>query len=104
MLFIDLGQWIYLGPFLAGLGLSALFPLMITLAGMAYPQMAGTVIGSIKVAIPVGGILIPLIMSLLARVTTFQISLLVFPLALFLAFSVILAEYRRLPAFEQETI
>lgn len=104
LLFIDLGQWIYLGTFLAGLGLSALLPLMIALAGIAYPQMAGTVIGSIKVAIPVGGILIPLFMSLLASATTFQISLLVFPLALFLAFCVILLEYRRLPAFEREVI
>lgn len=82
----NLGQWSYITIFMAGLAMSALLPLMITLAGQAYPEMAGTVTGSIKVAIPIGGILIPAMMSLVAKVATLQGALLVYPLALLLAF------------------
>ena len=101
---VDLGQWSYMSIFLAGLGISALLPLMITLAGMVYPQMAGTVIGSIKVAIPVGGIMIPLLMSLVAGLASFQVSLLIFPLALLLAFSVLLFQFRRSPSLESPPV
>jgi FHS family glucose/mannose:H+ symporter-like MFS transporter len=101
---VDLGQWSYMSIFLAGLGISALLPLIITLAGMVYPQMAGTVIGSIKVAIPVGGIMIPLLMSLVAGLASFQVSLLIFPLALLLAFSVFLFQFRRSPSLESPPV
>ncbi len=101
---VDLGQWSYMSIFLAGLGISALLPLIITLAGMVYPQMAGTVIGSIKVAIPVGGIMIPLLMSLVAGLASFQVSLLIFPLALLLAFSVLLFQFRRSPSLESPPV
>lgn len=97
---VDLGQWSYMSIFLSGLGISALLPLMITLAGTVYPQMAGTVIGSIKVAIPVGGIMIPLLMSLVAGLVSFQVSLLIFPLALLLAFSVLVFQFKRSPSLE----
>jgi fucose permease len=97
---VDLGQWSYMSIFLAGLGLSGLLPLMITLAGTVYPQMAGTVIGSIKVAIPIGGILIPLLMSLVTGLASFKVSLLIFPLALLLAFSILFFQFRRSPILE----
>jgi fucose permease len=97
---VDLGQWSYMSIFLAGLGLSGLLPLMITLAGIVYPQMAGTVIGSIKVAIPIGGILIPLLMSLVTGLASFKVSLLIFPLALLLAFSILFFQFRRSPILE----
>lgn len=102
--FLKLGQWTYLGIFLAGLSISALLPLMITLAGQIYPQMAGTVIGSIKVAIPIGGILVPLLMSLVANQTTLQVALLVFPLALLLAFILLFIEFRRTPNLERPPV
>lgn len=101
---VDLGQWSYISIFLAGLGISALLPLMITLAGIVYPQMAGTVIGSIKVAIPVGGIMIPLLMSLVTGLASFQVSLLIFPLALLLAFSVLFFQFRRSPILESPPV
>ena len=48
---------------LAGITLSAMLPLIITMAGLLYSDMTGTVIGIVKVAIPIGGILIPFILS-----------------------------------------
>lgn len=101
---VDLGQWSYMSIFLAGLGISALLPLMITLAGIVYPQMAGTVIGSIKVAIPVGGIMIPLLMSLVTGLASFRVSLMIFPLSLLLAFSVLFFQFRRSPALESPPV
>jgi hypothetical protein len=61
--------------------------------------MAGTVLGSIKVAIPIGGILIPFLMSTLVKFSSFGISLVLFPLSALLAFLLI---YLTLPA--QRTI
>jgi fucose permease len=95
LFYINIGGWTYSLIFAAGLSIAALLPLIITLAGQIYPNMAGTVIGSIKVAIPVGGILIPLIMSLLARRSSLQLSLIIFPLSLFLAFSILFFQFRQ---------
>jgi len=68
---------------------------MITLAGQAYPHMAGTVIGSIKVAIPIGGIVVPLVVSLLSRVVPFETTLIVFPAVLLAAFFMLLLVFRK---------
>ena len=57
--FVDLGHWTYLVAFLAGTTLSALLPLILTFAGALFKEMAGTVLGTIKVAIPLGGIITP---------------------------------------------
>jgi predicted MFS family arabinose efflux permease len=53
--FLNLGNMLYFVIFLAGLTLSAIFPLMLSLAGLIYPDIAGIVLGTIKVAIPIGG-------------------------------------------------
>jgi len=84
--FMDLNVGIYLVLFLAGFSLSALLPLIFTFAGLYYPESAGAVLGAIKVAIPIGGIILPLAMSIIARNSSFQISLIVYPLSLLLAF------------------
>jgi fucose permease len=75
--------------FLAGLSISALLPLMLAKAGLIYHDMAGTVLGTIKVAIPIGGILLPFILSLLVQYVSFEMSLLIFPLSLLIAFILI---------------
>ena len=75
--------------FLAGLSISALLPLMLTQAGLLYKEIAGTVLGSIKVAIPLGGILIPFLMSTLFRYSSLRASLIIFPLSFLLAFVLI---------------
>jgi fucose permease len=98
MVTLRLGQWSYITIFLAGLAMSALVPLIITLAGQAYPDMAGTVTGSVKVAMPIGGIVIPFLMSMGVRATSLQTALLIFPLALFVAFLLLWSELRRSPS------
>ncbi len=85
--------------FLAGLAISAILPLIITLAGLLYKDMAGTVLGAIKVAIPVGGMLTPFVMSLMASYGSFQTSLLVFPGSFLIGFLLLLIPFRRLKSF-----
>ncbi|UCD42828.1 MAG: MFS transporter [Chloroflexota bacterium] len=87
--FIDLRLFSYGAIFLAGLSLSAVLPLILTQAGLLYKEMAGTVLGSIKVAIPIGGILVPFLMSTLIRFSSFEVSLILFPLSVLLAFLLI---------------
>ena len=41
--------------------------------------MSGTVMGIIKLGIPVGGIVVPLMLSLLVQATSFKVSLVLFP-------------------------
>ncbi len=96
--YVDLGVWTYLSIFLAGLSMSALLPLMITLAGLVYPDMSGTVIGTIKVAIPLGGILVPLLMSVVSKWASLQAAIAIFPLALWLACFLLWVTFRRTPA------
>ena len=92
--FLDLNIGIYVALFLAGFSLSALLPLILTFAGLHYPEAAGTVLGAIKVAIPIGGIILPLVMSIIARNSTFRISLIVYPLSLLLAFILLFISIR----------
>ncbi len=104
LFFLNLGDLTYMAVFLAGMTLSALLPLIITLAGLLYKEMAGTVIGAIKVAIPLGGILLPFFLSLIARYLSLQLSLLLFPLAFLLGFLMLFLEIRRLRAFESISV
>lgn len=93
--FMNLGFGIYLIIFLAGFSLSALLPMILTLAGLNYSNSAGTVMGAIKVAIPVGGILLPLAMSIIAKNSSFQMSLIVFPTSLLIGFILLFGMIRR---------
>ena len=70
----------YLLLFLSGATISVIFPLIITLTGLKYPQLSGTALGVIKLGIPAGGILVPLLVSLVAGAISFQASLALFPL------------------------
>jgi MFS family permease len=95
LFFLQSGQMVYIFVFLAGLAISALLPLMLTLAGLVYKDMPGTALGAIKVAIPLGGILLPLAMSILAEYVGFQLSLLIFPFAFLLGFLLLLLGFRK---------
>ncbi len=64
--FVPLGTGVYIVLFCAGLMLSGLLPLIITFAGLTYPAFAGLAMGAVKTGIPVGGIVIPLLMSALS--------------------------------------
>ena len=88
--FVDLGHWTYLVAFLAGTTLSALLPLILTFAGALFKEMAGTVLGTIKVAIPLGGIITPFLMALIAGNISTQASLIIFPLSLLVGLLLVL--------------
>jgi predicted MFS family arabinose efflux permease len=100
LFFLNLGSLIYVAIYLAGIAISALLPLMITLAGLIYKDMAGTVIGTIKLAIPLGGILIPFLMSIIARYLSLQASLLLFTVAPLLAFLILFFDIRHIKSYD----
>jgi FHS family glucose/mannose:H+ symporter-like MFS transporter len=106
LFFFNLGWFTYLLVFIAGIFMSALLPMMLTMAGLRFPEIAGTVLGSIKIAIPVGGILLPFFLSLIAKYVSFQASLAIFPLAFGIAFLLLYfsirsaKDYRFLPSPE----
>ena len=79
---VDLGPLTLLAVFLAGLTLSAQLPFLLTYAGLAYPMMTGTVLGAIKIAIPLGGIVTPLLIAAITSRASFGAALLVIPLGL----------------------
>ena len=83
---------IYLSKYtpLAGTTLSALLPLILTFAGALFKEMAGTVLGTIKVAIPLGGIITPFLMALIAVNVSTQASLIIFPLSLLIGLLLVL--------------
>ncbi len=89
--FVDLGIYTYIAAFVAGLTLSALLPLVLTFTGLLYEEMAGTALGAVKIAIPLGGIVPLLIMSLIASKISLQASLIVFPISFLLGFLLVLA-------------
>jgi putative MFS transporter len=68
--------------FLAGTTIAIIFPLIITLTGLKYPEMSGTALGVLKLGIPIGGIVIPFLMSILAGAVSFQASLVLFPITM----------------------
>jgi hypothetical protein len=61
----------YIVLIVSGATISVIFPLIIALAG--------TVMGIIKLGIPAGGIVVPLLLSLLVQATSFKASLVLFP-------------------------
>jgi fucose permease len=101
---VSLNGLSYVAVFLAGISLSAILPLIITLAGIVYEEIAGTALGLVKVAAGLGGILLPLLMSLAAKSISFRASLLVYPFALLLAFLILLPEMRRLESAENAVV
>ena len=86
----------YILLIVSGATISVIFPLIITLAGLKYPEMSGTVMGIIKLGIPVGGIIVPLLMSLLVQATSFKTSLILFPIIGIAGFTLALLHRKQL--------
>jgi predicted MFS family arabinose efflux permease len=89
--FVPLGVLTYVVVFLAGFAMSALLPLMLSYAGSRFREMSGTVMGTLKVAIPIGGALLPFVMSLMTGFSSFQAALVVYPLAMLAGFLLLLS-------------
>ena len=69
----------YILLIVSGAAISVIFPLIIALSGLKYPEMSGTAMGIIKLGIPAGGIIVPLMLSLLVQATSFKAALVLFP-------------------------
>ena len=79
-----------------GLVLSVIFPLIISLAGIKYPEASGTVLGLVKLGIPIGGIVVPFLLSLFSRWWSFSGALLLFPALGVIGFVLLAAAGKRL--------
>ena len=99
LFFIPLPEgWTVAVLVLSGMGVSSLLPLLITLTGTLYPEVSGTALGIVKLAVPLGGIVVPFIVSMVSRWGSFQLSLGIFPLLAAAGFVVITAGGRRIRA------
>ena len=83
----------------SGATISVLFPLTIALAGLKYPEMSGMVMGIIKLGIPAGGIVVPLMFSLIVQAASFKAALVLFP-AIGITGCVLALTHRKQLAFE----
>ena len=98
--FFNLGTYLYFVLFLAGLTLSAILPLMLSMAGLIYFDRAGLVLGTIKVAIPIGGILLPFFLALVTKYSTFERALILFPIASLLGLVITSFQFKSLRKIE----
>ncbi|MDH7489727.1 MAG: MFS transporter [Anaerolineae bacterium] len=79
--FVPMGGLIYPVIGLGGLTLSALYPLVLALAGALHPEAAGSAMAVLKLSGGVGGFLMPALMSLATRAASLQAAMAVYPLA-----------------------
>jgi hypothetical protein len=93
--YIDWGIAAYVIIFITGLTVSSLLPLVITFAGLAYKEMSGTVLGIIKIGIPVGGIFVPFLFALLSKFLSLQTALALYPVVGGACFLLLLANRKR---------
>jgi MFS family permease len=90
----DTGIAVYPLALLLGLSISGLLPLAITTVGMLFREISGTAMGLMKMAIPIGGILIPLLVGAAAEVLPLPDAMMLVPL-LFLIGTVLVVAGRR---------
>ena len=82
--------------FVTGLCVAPLLPLTIATAGLRYRHIAGSAMGMVKLAIPVGGIVFPGLLGLVSDVVSFKAALYLLPLcALLFLVATGLGERRR---------
>jgi fucose permease len=78
----DLGPLTWVMAVLAGASMSAQLPLILSYAGLAHREMTGTVLGAVKTGIPIGGVIIPLLVTTFTATAGFSVALWVLPLGL----------------------
>jgi MFS family permease len=86
LLFFHLHPLMFVLVFLNGLSISVLFPLVITLAGTLKNKDTALMLSFIKMAIPIGGVVVPFFLSVLIQLFSFEVSLLFFPFICLLGF------------------
>ena len=96
LLFVQMRSLTYGLIVLAGAAISALFPLLITYGGILYEKIPGMVLAVIKLALPMGGILLPLGLSFISRHASLETSLWMFPAIASLGFLILLLNRKAL--------
>lgn len=94
---VNLGALTLPVAFLAGMTMSAQLPLMLAYAGLAFREMTGVVLGAVKIGIPVGGIVVPLLISGVTSATSFPVALAILPLALLIGLLLLALPISRAP-------
>jgi len=95
--FIRLGNGAtYLMLFITGATISALFPLIITFAGIKYSAAKGMILGMVKLGVPAGGMLVPFFISVVTKYGPFELSLGLFPLIGMIGFWLLLINRKEL--------
>jgi fucose permease len=79
---VELGPVTWVVAVLAGGSLSAQLPLILSYAGLAHRGMTGTVLGAVKTGIPIGGVVIPLLVTTFTTTSSFAAALWVLPISL----------------------
>jgi fucose permease len=88
--FVPVDRFIYAAIGLAGLAQSALFPLMLALAGALHPKTTGSAMAILKLSAGLGGIIVPSLMSLVTRAASLQAAMAVYPIACVLGLALML--------------
>jgi fucose permease len=83
-------RWPLAISFMAGIGCSGIYPVVLSLGKMNFPQLSGTTIGILGTACGVGSIIMPWLMSLVSQPTSLKVGFLVSNIAAFIAFCLIL--------------
>lgn len=84
---VGAGAGIYLLAILMGLTVSGLMPLILAAVGLIYRDVAGIALGVAKFAIPLGGIIVPLIFTAASAIMPLKGAVLTMPLLFFLGFA-----------------
>lgn len=95
---LSLPWLLYVFIVLAGLTVTNLLPLLIALAGKAFPDAPATAMGILKLGIPVGGVVLPFLLSAVTTIMSLQVALYLFPVTALAGFLVTLRLDRRVPA------
>ena len=90
----DTGSAVYPLALFLGLTMSGALPLVIATVGLVYREVSGTAVGLMKLAIPTGGIVVPLVLAAVAEVLPLPSALMLIPL-LFLIGGILLFAARR---------
>jgi fucose permease len=80
---------VYVLIVLSGLMITNLLPLLISLSGARLPDSPATAMGILKLGIPVGGVLIPFLLSAATQAFSLQIGLYIFPLTALIGFVIV---------------
>jgi fucose permease len=98
---ITLNEWMLVICFFAGIACSGLFPGLLTLGGINFPQQSGTTIGILGMAAGIGSTFMPWVMSLASRSSSLKAGFLIGHLAALIAFGLVVIFFKRLKTSEK---